>query len=279
MTVRLIIANDKGGVGKSTLAQMCVLYAGKTFGEVRAVEYDRQPKLGRFFDKGVVQSFSIAPDWETQIATPGRLAEFWDPMIKWMSVRRPLVADFGAQVWGYFAAWAQASSLGELVDTASVVVLVPVTADREALIAARRIVETASEVMPRARVVLLSCDKDGEVGPLRRHPAFVDLVALAGQRGVPMLTMPVLAAEGYPVLAAYGMRFDTICNARPKDLLASAGLAPATAVRTIKAVRAWAETMDALLGSVLNPAQAIPAAPGGGAEPGRGALPALTLVS
>ncbi|MGQ9368522.1 hypothetical protein [Azospirillum sp. ST 5-10] len=256
MTVKIIVANDKGGVGKSTLAQMCVIHVGKAFGEVRAVEYDRQPKLGRFFDKGFVQTFSIAPDWQAQLAQPKRLAEFWDPMVKWLTVKRPLVADFGAQVWDYFASWADDSSLGELVDTAPVVVLVPFTADIEAIAAARRVVETAPRLMPAARVVLLPCDKDGELALLGRHPALVDLRAQAAQRNVPTVALPALVAEGYPVLAAFALRFDAICAATPKELLARTGLPPATGVRTIKAVRAWVAEMDALLAGIVGPGRA-----------------------
>ena len=277
MTVKLIIANDKGGVGKSTLAQMCVLHVAKTFREVRAVEYDRQPKLGRFFDKGVVQTFSIAPDWETQIANPTRLAEYWDPMIKWMSVKRPLVADFGAQVWEYFAGWAQDSSLADLVDTSRIVVLVPVTADLEAISAARRIVAVAPDLMPKARVVLLACDKDGEVALLQRHPAYAELRTLAEQRGVPFLRMPVLKAEGYPVLAAFAMRFDAIVRATPKEVLAKTGMPPATAVRTIKAVRKWVAEMDSLLEGILGTARPVrKAAPQ--PEAGQDARAAATTV-
>ncbi len=50
MSLKLFVANDKGGVGKSAVAQLAVLFVEISYGHPAVVaEYDRQPKLRRFF--------------------------------------------------------------------------------------------------------------------------------------------------------------------------------------------------------------------------------------
>lgn len=53
MTVKIIVANDKGVVDKSTLAQFCAVELKGRRETVRVVEYDGQHRLG-----GTVKLFS-----------------------------------------------------------------------------------------------------------------------------------------------------------------------------------------------------------------------------
>lgn len=252
MHTKYIVANDKGGVGKSTIAQFCILHLMQAHGSVRIAEYDRQPKLRRFFGESVI-THSIGPEWERQFSDPTSLTTFWDPMVKWIQVERPLVVDFGAQVWDYFRAWADGVMLSEIIDCTRVTILVPVTADAEAVVGASKIVASAPAVLPGARIVLLFCDKDGEVGLLKGMPEFRQLNSVIEAGRVEMRVVPVMLREGYPLVASRGWRFDQIYRAKPADLVAAAGASLMVASRTIKAVRTWVDAMTGALSDVLGP--------------------------
>jgi len=250
MHSKFIITNDKGGVGKSTLAQFVILHLSRQVRPIRAVEYDRQPKLRRFFGDGVV-SHSIGPEWEKQFADGASLATFWDPLVKWFQVERPLVVDFGAQVWDYFRAWGEAAMLGEIVDSRRVCLLIPVTADVEAVAAAQRVVESSVAILPHARRVVLFCDKDGEVEMLKGLPEYEAFRATLARHGVEVRRIPVLAREGYPMLAGRGWRFDKIYTAKPIDVVRATGASLMVGGRTITAVRGWVDAMTGALADVL----------------------------
>ncbi|WP_448188526.1 division plane positioning ATPase MipZ [Azospirillum sp. sgz301742] len=250
MRTKFIVANDKGGVGKSTLAQFCILYLQHKGTPARVVEYDRQPKLQRFFGAEVLTQ-SIAPDWGAQYANAGALATFWDPVVKWFRVERPLIMDFGAQVWDYFHAWARAVSLPDLVDSARVTVLIPVTADAEAVVGALRVVRSAPEILPKARLIVLFCDKDGDVALMQGLSEFKELQAAIAAGTVEHRDVPVLAREGYPAAANRGWRFDQIYQATPGAFVNATGASLMVAARTIKAVRTWVDGMTQALGDVL----------------------------
>lgn len=259
MQAKYIIANDKGGVGKSTIAQFCILHLMQFGGAVRIAEYDRQPKLRRFFGNGVI-THSIGPEWERQFTDPMSLTTFWDPLVKWIQVERPLVADFGAQVWDYFRAWADNVMLSEIVNTARVTVLIPVTADAEAVVGASKIVTSAPSTLPGARLVLLFCDKDGDVTLLKGMPEFQELQRAIEAGHAEVRTVPVMSREGYPLVASRGWRFDQIYRAKPVELVNAAGTSLMVASRTIKAVRSWVDAMTKAMSDVLVTSQSQMAA-------------------
>ena len=259
MASKFIIANDKGGVGKSMLAQFCILHVARTVRPLRAIEVDRQPKLRRFFGEAVL-TYPIGPDWQTQFVDGASVAAFWDPIVKLLQVERPLVADFGAQVWDYFAAWADSVMLGELVDTSRIRILIPVTADAEAVSGALKIVHTSRSILPArdASLVVLWSDKDGDPAMLEGLPEIVELRREITDRGIIERRLPLLSREGYPMLASRGWHFDRIRKAKPAEVVREAGGTAMLAARTIKSVRDWFDAMSQELDGVLNVTSAVP---------------------
>lgn len=256
MQTKFIVANDKGGVGKSTLAQFCILHLKHKRQSVRIVEYDRQPKLRRFFGESVITQ-SIAPEWEMQYADGGALATFWDPAVKWFRVERPLVMDFGAQVWDYFHAWSKSVMLPDMIDSSRITVLIPVTADAEAVVGALRVVHSAPSILPNARLVVLFSNKDGDVELMKGLAEFGQLKAAIAADKAECRTMPVLAREGYPLLASRGWCFDQIYKAKPIELVNATGASLMVASRTITSVRTWVDGMTQALGEVLGKRETV----------------------
>lgn len=251
--MKIIITCDKGGVGKSTVAQFCIAAHLNAGVAVRIVEYDRQHKLLRLFGEKNVISNSIGGEYrsvgdDTSFRTD---AEFWDPFVKWLKVEKPLIADFGAQVWQNFVGWAEDAMLSTMSFRTDIVVLVPVTADVEAVVAALNVVQTCPRILPTAQIKLLLIPKDGDIGLLKGIAPYEQLMAEVKQRNLSVIALPRLALEGYPALAGRGIRFDEIYQATPVDLVHRAGLSQVAAARTIKAVRLWVDQMTVALKPVL----------------------------
>ncbi|MEQ8817616.1 MAG: hypothetical protein RLO51_24490 [Thalassobaculum sp.] len=248
--MKILIANDKGGVGKSTLAQYFVVRLRRAVGPVRIVEWDFQPKLHRFFGRDAVQTFGL------QIPTSsdehlGEVLEHFDPIVKWLQVTRPCVVDFGAQGWHQFAFWAELTGLRDLVRTSGLTIVSPLTADIESLDGVSYVVDAASRVLPGARVVVPVVLKDGDVACFKGLPAYERLQDLARAGALRFATVPRLPSEGYAALASRGLTFDEIEASDAKALLARAPLNPMAAARALKGVRDWLAAVDGELGKLL----------------------------
>lgn len=283
MTVKFIVANDKGGVGKSTVAQFAAVEARRRHDAVHVIEYDGQHRLKRFFAADEVTSIPVTPDWQTRMADAAQQAEIWDPLIDWLDDTRPTVIDFGAQVWDAFSTWAGATMLSDIVDTSGITVLVPFTADLEAVAGAQRVAESLPRILPDARLVVLACDKDGDTAMLKKSPHFTALAQAVADAGGSLRSFPVMVREGYPMLAAQGFRFDRIVESQPRALAHASGLPLALAARTVSAIRTWIEAARETLDDAFieNPVAiaAAPPAPVRAAAPLSAPAPAASEVT
>ncbi|WP_051340662.1 hypothetical protein [Azospirillum halopraeferens] len=260
MPCKIIIANDKGGVGKSTLAQVCVAWLSRRGHTPRVVEYDRNGRLPRILGAGRVVSVPLPSVVGMAQDARAQSVQAWDPMIAWLTDAEPLVVDFGAQAWSQFASWAEDVMLARLCPTVPVTVLVPVTADLEALAGAQRIVDSAPRLLPGVRLALLACDKDGEVGFLRGVAACSALIQSGRDAGAALRVLPTMTREAYPALAALGMDFDAIAGSDPADLAERTGLPMTAVARTIKAVDGWFAATLAVLDAAVGEPAAVPKA-------------------
>jgi hypothetical protein len=262
--IKLLIANDKGGVGKSLLAQFCILALQGMKQTPRMVEYDRQPKLCRWFGADQVATFPAGPP--AHAFDDSRA--FWDPMVEWLGDAQPLVVDFGAQAWGGFLDWATACDLPSLHRGGRVRILVPVTADLESISAATAVLLGAKRVLPDAQALLLPLDKDGAVAMLDGVEAYEELNRAVLATGARRLRYPMLRAEAMPALDARGWRIDKIVAVQ--DIAAFDLPLPKPALqRTVTALRAWmTEMYGQLLPEFLAALNLQPAA---------AATPAVTL--
>lgn len=279
--MNIFVANDKGGVGKSTIAQYCAVRLGRSGELPILVDMDRQPKLHRFFGRDAVQSLAFTGtdqperEWTSASAT-------WDPVLDWMRARRPLVVDFGAQAWAGFVQWAQRTEVRTFVRTEDCVVLVPTTSDIEAVLGAVNVLKTARAVFPGARLAVLACNKDGPIEYLKDTPQFDELLRMGRAVSAVSRDVPVLRSAAYVALAHRGVRFDQIERAAASGVAEIAGLAPVpptALVRAVKEVQQWLQDMDNAVLPLLSGAPAAQPAPGARtpAPPGTAPAPATTV--
>lgn len=251
--MKILIANDKGGVGKSTIAQYFIVRMRRALGPIRIVEWDFQPKLHRFFGPTAVQTFGLQVP-TTSDEHLGEVLEHFDPVVKWLQVARPCVVDFGAQGWHQFSFWGEQSGLAELIQPDRLTILSPLTADVESLDGVSYVIESAQRVLPGARLVVPVVLKDGDVQCFSGLPAYERLLDLANAGAIRLARVPRLPSEGYAALASRGLTFDEIESSNAKALVGRAPLNPMAAARALKGVQDWLRAMDAEFGFVM-PAQ------------------------
>lgn len=243
---KVMIANDKGGVGKSLIAQFCVLALEANGNCPDIVEYDNQPKLRSLFGPNRVKTHKLG-----SAATISEEEAVWDPLLDNLISDTALVADFGAQAWTGFTDWAKNISLAQQSDGKDVFIVVPVTADREALNGAIKVLKTARQTLPKAQVHIVKVDKDGDVDDLKTLPEFKLLFAMAETCNAKVSTLPTLRAKGLPTLFAMDYSLDRIVNTPPTELPLG-DLPLATRLRLVTAVKTWlVDANKALLPSLV----------------------------
>jgi hypothetical protein len=241
---KLIIANDKGGVGKTIIAQVCILRLIQARCSLRVVEYDSKPRLARLLGNGMVLSYPVL---QGHLDASDAVVTGWETLGRWLDVDRNVVADFGPQAWTSFACWANRIGLAGAVDTRRVTVIVPVTADVDALVSAYAVLDEMSGFMPLAKALIVLNERDGHFDGVKQTTAYRSLEAIASERAVPMIRLPTLPRDGYSVLAGAGLRFDQIVQASPEALTSRYGLPSMAAEYTIQAVAQWFADVQAEL--------------------------------
>ena len=242
--MKCLIANDKGGVGKSTIAQFVVSKFKEENLDFRALDFDEQPKLGRMFGPSIVTSSPVGPSMAAIMDNPMKAEAFWDPLVRFLRVDRPLLVDFGAHAFDRFAEWGRISSLKEMHKGPIVTLVVPVTADLDALNGARRAIKGFSDLFTNYRLVIALSDKDGPMESMTGVPEFDTLFAQGNSPDILRVRVPVLRAGGYPALNARGMSIADVGASNFRDIAAKAGMSPPLAARTISGCQAWMSEMS-----------------------------------
>jgi len=167
----IIVANEKGGVGKSTLALAItdkLVIAG--YSPV-VVQIDRQKRLSAALGQDVI---TIASDPKAARTDPAKELARFSPVLD--AVERaeagaPIIIDIGAGEVGRFSEWAALVDLGEELGEFGFypVVFVPFTAEAEAIRQAHWSVERLTTAIPGAEIILAENQRDGRITDL--HPA------------------------------------------------------------------------------------------------------------
>ena len=192
----IIIGGDKGGVGKSTAVAIVpiLIYdnAGIDFG---AIEIDNQRKLTSVLGADRV-NLSLAATADLGEVSRNRYAaeSFYNPVyMEW--AKRDTITDLGANVTTSLLSWFRQCDIGELaaedgIDFRFVACASP---DEQALKSAVSAVRDAlSTFGPAAEYYVVLNDLSGSAGfkPYESNPAFQEILSLASERKISILTIP-----------------------------------------------------------------------------------------
>jgi hypothetical protein len=230
----IVVANEKGGVGKSTLALAIADKLAIAGHSPAVVQIDRQKRLSAALGQDVI---TIASDPKAARADPSKELARFSPVldaVERADAAAPILIDIGAGEVGRFSEWAALVDLDEEFGEFGFhpVIFVPFTAEAEAMRQAHWTVERLTAAIPRANVVLTENQRDGRVADL--HPAsaawqeWIDKLRPAAERNA-LIVMGAIPGGSWRYFEAAGSRFIDVVDLDTPAAMRLSGLPRAEA--------------------------------------------------
>ena len=237
---RLMVLNDKGGIGKSIVIQGLSLELAAAGVDHRVIEAESNARLQRVLGPDRVLFHPLSEDSLAAIRrNPDLVAEYWDAIAEEFTTGVRLL-DMGANAGTLFWNWWESGS-GRLMlgDGAGMGVLIVTTAEVEAMRLARDALMRAAAEMPGARLFVVVNEHQGAMPA--DHPALDGLCEGAGRRAgeVVRIVLPRCAAPAWQAMMGMGKPLNEIATLRPQDLV-PLGYRLGAAARSVSDVVEWA---------------------------------------
>ncbi len=191
----ILVRQRKGGVAKSTVSIALVNALAADGVSLRLIDADTTDAAddgaslsGVFGDQ--VEAFAINPEATAVIADPNQLMRHWFPLCSAIMDGDVLV-DFGANTNAPFDAALDAGGWAEEFAEAGtdIQVVIPVTANPDAVRGGIEGVESVQRLLPAAGIILAFVQKEGTFDDYRHDRTYQELMALADS-GVKMIDVP-----------------------------------------------------------------------------------------
>ncbi len=255
----VILANAKGGVGKTTLATLIADLWTMTGQAYRAFQVDDQRRLEAMLG---AQVGTIVPDFEAAMRQPRALTGPFAPVYTALSeaagTDRKILLEAGANRVELTALWTRKTELQEDLTAWGVrsVVMVPATVEAEALRQAAVALRTFGEALPEASLVFVENQRDGRLADLkpRSEAALVwreVLAPLLSEPGRHHLVMPLIEADAWSAYEDHGLRFIKAMSMAPSEAARLLGEDVSEAKIMRSAVTAFVRAMRVELARVL----------------------------
>lgn len=229
------IENGKGGVGKSTFAQLLIEYFLFRLLSPIVIQVDAQARLAELnnFEVSTVASSPelVRADPSQQLS---RFAVITDRAEEGGKSGRPVIVDIGANEDGNFAFWAQQCELDADLEEFGLrpVVFVVFTSEQEAIEKAVEAVASVVRALPSAHIVLVENQRFGAIEQL--HPAssayraYAERLAPAAS-AASYIVMPKIPANSYARFEPHRLSFSRVVQMSPAEITAITGLQRADA--------------------------------------------------
>ncbi|WP_193337164.1 P-loop NTPase family protein [Devosia beringensis] len=228
------VMNGKGGVGKSTLAQILIEWWLFKMLHPLVVQVDAQARLSELNSFEIT---SVASTPELMRANPAeqlsRFAVITDKAEAGGKASQPVLVDIGANEDLNFAFWAQQCEFSADLEEFGYqpVIFVVFTAEQEAIEKAVDAVRAAQRALPMGHVVLVENQRFNAIDQL--HPAssarqaFERLMAAAPSASY--IVMPKIAGDSYARFEPHRLSFSKVVQMTPSEITAVTGLPRADA--------------------------------------------------
>ncbi|ABQ39170.1 ParA family protein [Bradyrhizobium sp. INPA01-394B] len=230
----IVVANEKGGVGKSTLALAITDKLTIAGYSPVVIQIDRQKRLSAALGQDVI---TIASDPKAARADPGKELARFSPVLDAVTqaeTAAPILVDIGAGEVGRFSEWAALVDLDEEFGEFGFhpVVFIPFTAEAESMRQAHWTVERLTTAIPRADIILAENQRDGRIADL--HPAssawqeWADKLKPAAERNT-LIVMGAIPGGSWRYFEAAGSRFIDVVDLETPAAMQLSGLPRAEA--------------------------------------------------
>ena len=258
----IIIANEKGGVGKSTLALAITDRLTVAAYSPVVVQIDRQQRLSAALGRNVI---TIASDPKAARTDPAKELARFSPVldaIERADAAAPIVIDVGAGEVGRFCEWAELVDLDDEFGEFGFrpVVFVPFTAEAEAMRQAHWTVERLTTAIPGANIILAENQRDGRIADL--HPSsaawqeWTDKLKPIADRNA-LIMMGAIPGGSWRYFEAAGSRFIGVIDLDTPTAMQLSGLPRAEAKIARGDVAQWLVAVFAELDRVLKMTEAV----------------------
>ena len=255
---RLMVLNDKGGIGKSIVVHGLSLELAAAGVDHRVIEAESNPRLQRVLGPDRVLFHPLSEDSLAAIRrNPDLVAEYWDVIAEEFTAGVRLL-DMGANAGTLFWNWWNSGS-GRLMlgDGAGMGVLVITTAEIEAMRLAREALARAATEMPDARLFVVVNEHQGAMPA--DHPALEGLCGGAGPRAeeVVRIVLPRCSAPAWQAMVGMGKPLNELATMKPQDLV-PLGYRLGAAARSVSDVVEWAGEWRGQLRRILASGGMVP---------------------
>jgi hypothetical protein len=230
----IVVANEKGGVGKSTLALAItdkLTIAGLS---PVVIQIDRQKRLSAALGQEII---TIASDPKAARTDPGKELARFSPVLDAITrsdAAAPIVIDIGAGEVGRFSEWAALVDLDEELGEFGFhpIVFVPFTAEAEAVRQAHWTIERLTAAIPGAEFILVENQRDGRIADLHLASAawqeWTDRLKPAAEKNA-LIVMGAIPGGSWRYFEAAGSRFIDVVDLDTPTAMQLSGLRRAEA--------------------------------------------------
>lgn len=165
MANRIIIGNDKGGVGKTTATDFIISAFSAAGIKLKVGEMDRERKLSSMFAAlGEKIDLAVSPPDTDQMTTDSdELMRYYTPALTFLIENEDAILDCGANLSSMLVRAAEMLTVSEEFDTRTVTVVSCTTNDGQSIAGAKHMLTNAPSAFPGCRRILIANEKDGSV--------------------------------------------------------------------------------------------------------------------
>ncbi|WP_310622392.1 nucleotide-binding protein [Flexibacterium corallicola] len=186
-----IIGSDKGGVGKSTIAELLANAFDRNNVRLQIVEIDRQRKLSAALGQ---QRINLSMDPTPKFGTPESLEQYFNPVFKHWSLASSLT-DLGANVTSPILNWIEHFDLDDFAQEVGISFRFAActTPDDQAINSALEAYKSAKRALGKNAnyfVILNHTDSNSSYEPFKKNVDLVELNRLAEENELRLLKLP-----------------------------------------------------------------------------------------
>jgi len=238
MSANLIVCNDRGGLGKTLLANFLMTAVTELELKARLIEYDVNSRLEGHFIPERLEWRRISQDFLEVMNQGGdALFNYWDPLAPELQ-EGGLIIDFGANVSNAFFDWADLSGVDYYLGQGdNLTFFVPVTADMAAARTGIGTLHRINAIFPRARRVLVENEYSGRFVDFQDPEYDQQKSVLVTNQEIEVVTMPACRAQNvWPRVA--GQRLARLARV-DRNALVEMGIDPLKASRSLPLISGW----------------------------------------